>query len=276
MIEFYETSYDMASKRNADMEPILFGHEDCCPSHAYGPTVRPYHLFHFITRGRGLLTIDGSTFQLGEGDAFLIPADLSSYYEASRDDPWSYFWMGITGIRSTQYVRQILDLVPERYVLRGIDTRPYAEAISRVSGLSGTNAANYFQAKLAMDDVFFHLTLDVPELLSARYSPSLATRAKAYLEARYSEKLSIHEVASVFAVHPNHLSRVFQNEYQCSPKQYLMGLKLEKARQMLTETDLPVTYIASLLGFEDHRAFSRSFKKYIGLPPSYFRKEQDI
>ena len=35
MIEFYETSYDMAAKRNADMEPILFGHEDCTPSHAY-------------------------------------------------------------------------------------------------------------------------------------------------------------------------------------------------------------------------------------------------
>ena len=164
--------------------------------------------------------------------------------------------------------------MPERYVLRGLTVAPYAEAIDRVSGLSGTNAANYFQAKRAMDEVFFHLTTELPGLLSARYIPTLAARAKAYLEARYSEKLSIREIAEEFAVHPNHLSRVFQNEYQCSPKQFLMKLKLEKARQMLAETDMPVAYVASLLGFEDHRAFSRSFKRYYGIPPSSCRREQ--
>ena len=63
----------MASKLNADLEPILFGHEDCRPSHAYGPTIRGYHLFHFITRGCGNVEIVGCTFSLGAGDAFLIP-----------------------------------------------------------------------------------------------------------------------------------------------------------------------------------------------------------
>lgn len=273
MIEFYETSYDMAGKRNADMEPILFGQEDCLPSHAYGPAIRPYHLFHFITRGCGMLQIDGKSFQLGAGDAFLIPAELASTYAASRETPWSYFWMGITGLRAAQYVQQILDLAPERYVLRGLDTARYAAPISRAARLSGTNAANYFQAKLAMDEVFFCLASELPELRSARYTPSLAARAKAYLEARYSEKLSIGEVAEHFCVHPNHLSRAFRSEYDCSPKQFLTELKLEKARQMLTETNTPVSLVASLLGFEDQHAFSRSFKNHYGFPPTACRKE---
>lgn len=274
MIEFYETSYDMASKRNADMEPILFGHEDCAPSHAYGPTMRPYHLFHFITRGCGMVQIDGRNYTLGVGDAFLIPAEQISYYEASRTQPWTYYWMGITGLRADQYVQQILDLAPERYILRGLKTKELAVPIGQVTRLSGTNAANYFQAKRAMDDVFYHLASELPGMLSTRYAPSLAMRVKAYLEARYSERFSIGEVADHFGVHPNHLSRCFHDEYQCSPKQFLTALKLEKARQMLTETDMSVTLVASLLSFDDQHAFSRSFKKYYGTPPSACRKDQ--
>ena len=271
MIEFYETSYDMASKLNADLEPILFGHEDCRPSHAYGPTIRGYHLFHFITRGCGIVEIGGCSFSLGAGDAFLIPAETAAYYEASRETPWSYYWMGITGLRASQYVQQILDLSPERYILRGLDVQKIAGPIERVSCLSGTNAANYFMARLAMDEVFSCLASELPGMCSARYTPSLAARARAYLEARYTEKLSISEVADHFGVHPNHLSRSFQNEYQCSPKQLLMELKLEKSRQMLTETDTPITLIASLLGFDDQHAFSRSFKKHYGISPAACR-----
>lgn len=275
MIEFYETSYDMAAKRNADMEPILFGREDCASSHAYGPTMRPYHLFHFITRGSGMVRIDGGSFTLGAGDAFLIPAEQAAYYEASRAQPWTYYWMGIAGLRADQYVRQILDLAPEHYILRGLKTNELAVSIGNAARLSGTNAANYFQAKRAMDEVFYHLASELPGMLSTRYTPSLAQRVKAYLEARYSEKVAISEVADHFGVHPNHLSRCFNREYQCSPKQFLTELKLEKARQMLTETDMPVTLVASLLNFEDQHAFSRSFRKHYGFPPSACRKRSE-
>lgn len=271
MIEFYETSYDMASKRNADMEPILFGYEHCQPSHSYGPTIRAYHLFHFVTHGCGMLRIDGRSFALEAGDAFLIPAEQVAYYEASRTDPWVYHWVGVTGLRASQYVRQIMDLTAERYVLRGLDIGRYAAAIDRAAELTGTNAVNYFQSKLALDEVFLYLAAELPGLRSTRYVPSLASRVKAYLEARYSEKLTIGEVAEQFGVHPNHLSRAFRQEYQLSPKQFLMNLKLEKSRQMLMETDTPLTLIASLLGFEDQHAFSRSFKNHYGISPSLCR-----
>ena len=126
-----------------------------------------------------------------------------------------------------------------------------------------------------MDDVFYHMASELPGMMSTRYTPSLAMRIKAYLEARYSERFSIGEVADHFGVHPNHLSRCFREEYQCSPKQFLTALKLEKARQMLTDTDMSVTLVASLLSYDDQHAFSRSFKKYHGIPPNACRKDQN-
>ena len=272
MIEFYETTYDLASKQNADMEAILFGQEDCAPSHSYGPTLRPYHLFHFVTRGRGSLQIDGARYEIGAGDAFLIPAEQLANYEASEQDPWSYSWAGLTGLRAARYVRQILTIASERYVLRGLDTEKYAASIKKAAYLEGTNAINYFRSEIALCELFCYFASDLSELGHSGYTPSLAARIKFYLDAKYTEKLRLGEVAAQFHIHPNHLSRVFREEFDIAPKHYLMELKLQKSVQMLLETDVSVALIAASLGFEDQHAFSKAFKKYRGVSPTDYRK----
>lgn len=272
MIEFYETTYDLASKKTADMEAILFGREDCAPSHAYGPTLRPYHLFHFVTKGHGILQIDGKTFELGDGDAFLIPAEQMSYYEASATEPWSYSWAGLTGLRAAQYVRQIMTAAPERYVLRGLDTKKYAASIDKAASLQGTSAGNYFCAEIVLYELFSFFASDLPQLNDGEHTPALSARVKFYLDAKYTEKLRIDELAARFGVHPNHLSRAFRERYDVSPKQYLQTLKLEKAALMLGTTDTPVALIAESLGFDDQHAFSKLFKKYWGVSPMEYRK----
>ena len=272
MIEFYETTYDLAAKKNADMEAVLFGREDCAPSHAYGPTLRPYHLFHFVTRGSGMLRIDGRTFSIAAGDVFLIPAEQMSYYEASAADPWSYSWAGLAGLRATQYIQQIMAAVPEQYVLRGLDTKKYAASIDRAAALQGASAANYFCAEITLYELFSYFASDLPTLSASGYAPSLAARVKFYLDAKYTEKLRIDALAERFGVHPNHLSRAFQEAYHISPKRYLQTLKLEKAAQMLAATNSPVALIAESIGFEDQHAFSKVFKKHHGISPMEYRR----
>lgn len=272
MIEFYETTYDLASKKNADMEAVLFGKEDCAPSHAYGPTLRPYHLFHFVTAGQGILQIDGSAFELSAGDAFLIPAEQMAYYEASAAEPWAYSWAGLTGLRAGQYVRQIMAVTPERYVLRHLDTKKYAASINKAAALQGTSAANYFCAEIVLYELFSYFAADLPGLNDGAHAPSLAARVKFYLDAKYIEKLRIDELAERFGVHPNHLSRAFRERYGISPKQYLQTLKLEKASLMLATSDMPVALIAESLGFDDQHAFSKLFKKHWNISPMDHRK----
>ena len=70
--------------------------------------------------------------------------------------------------------------------------------------------------------------------------------------------------------------RVFHASYGISPKQYLLKLKMDKAAQMLVSTEMPVALIAEALGFEDQHVFSRAFKKYWGVSPMLYRKEQGI
>ena len=275
MKEFYETTYGFANKQGADLEAVLFGQEDCAPSHAYGPTLRPYHLFHFVTRGRGRLEIDRRRFEIGAGSAFLIPAERISYYEASGVEPWSYAWVGFTGQRAARYVQQLLDALPERYVLRNLEIRKYAAAIETAAELKGNGAVNYFTSEKILYELFSYLTADIAALGLFTDSHTLASRIKFYLDTKFMEKLRLEELADYFDIHPNHLSRVFREAYGVAPKQYLNRLKLEKSARMLLDTDAPVALIAESIGFEDQHIFSRAFKTFWGVSPTDYRKNKN-
>ena len=274
MTEYYETTYDLVSKKNADLEAILFGYEDCKPSHAYGPTLRPYHLFHFVTEGEGMLQIDSRNFRVSAGDAFLIPAEQMSYYQASATDPWSYSWVGITGLRALQYVRQILTITPEHFVIRGLQTEKYAVPIRKAAEMKGTCAGNYFHSEMVLYELFSYFATDLPGLENVDTAPSLASQIKFFLDAKYMERLRIESLAEHFGVHPNHFSRLFREAYGMSPKQYLQKMKLEKAAMMLETTDMPVALISESLGFDDQHAFSKTFKKYWEISPRDFRQKR--
>ena len=272
MIEYYETTFDMSVKHNSDLEPILFGFEDCRPGHSYGPTIRSYHLFHFVTGGKGRLEIGGDRFDLKAGDIFLIPADRAAYYEASRSEPWSYSWMGLTGIRAETIVDMILRTVPESYVLRDKDTGRYAEPIRSAAVLKGNTLQNYFLSQACLMSVLSFLTEEIGSLSGGDHGITLAGRIRSFLDAKYTERMKLSDAAEYFHIHPNHLSRIFREEYGISPKHYLLEKKIERSEQMLSGSDLPVAEIAMLLGFDDQHAFSRMFRKYRGVSPSGFRK----
>ena len=71
---------------------------------------------------------------------------------------------------------------------------------------------------------------------------------------------------------PNYLNQLFRDKFGVSPKQYLTRLKLDKAKNLLSSTDLPVVMIAASLGFPDQLSFSRAFKGKVGMPPTAYRK----
>ena len=88
----------------------------------------------------------------------------------------------------------------------------------------------------------------------------------------YAEKLILKAIAKKFGIHPNYLTRIFHEKFHLSLKQYIMQLKLKKARSLLITTELSISIIASSLGFDDQLAFSRTFKKEFSISPSMYRK----
>ena len=95
-----------------------------------------------------------------------------------------------------------------------------------------------------------------------------------YIQFNYSHDISVDDIAKAVGVSRSHLYRAFQAVYGCSPSEYLIRCRLQRARQLLSATALPVGTVAASAGFEDPLYFSRLFRQRTGQSPSAWRESR--
>lgn len=102
---------------------------------------------------------------------------------------------------------------------------------------------------------------------------TIASRAAIFLEENCGSDLSISEMAKELDCSDRHLRRVFMDEYEVSPVEYLQTCRLLLSKNLLTETNLSITDIAMASGFGSLRRFNELFKEKYRLSPTKFRKQ---
>ncbi|MFC3031530.1 helix-turn-helix domain-containing protein [Pseudoalteromonas fenneropenaei] len=94
----------------------------------------------------------------------------------------------------------------------------------------------------------------------------------ATMQADLCQTLSLQHYANIACLSLTQFKLVFKQSTGCSASHYLTQLKMEKAKALLTHTDMPISLIAEQLGYQNHSAFSRRFCLYFAQPPSAFRR----
>ena len=104
-------------------------------------------------------------------------------------------------------------------------------------------------------------------------TPSWVFTVKELLYDRYSDEISLKEIASQINIHPVYLCRQFPFYFHCSFREYIRKIRIEKAVQLILNSGLhSFTKIAYTCGFADQSHFIRTFKKNVGITPLAFRK----
>ncbi|WP_313805484.1 AraC family transcriptional regulator [Sphingobium sp.] len=85
---------------------------------------------------------------------------------------------------------------------------------------------------------------------------------------------SLEEMAAQAGVTPAHFCRIFKKATGVSPHQYVMRARLDRAQQMLEQSDTPMATIAEALGFTSQSHFTRAFRQFAGETPSDFRRRR--
>jgi YesN/AraC family two-component response regulator len=111
------------------------------------------------------------------------------------------------------------------------------------------------------------------DLHTALPGANVADQAAAYLRTRYKEDIKAQTLGEVLNFHPVYIARCMQREFGCSPFEYLMKYRLEQAKLLLLQTDLPIALIGDNVGFHQPSYFSSSFLKYEGLTPRAYRNK---
>lgn len=96
-------------------------------------------------------------------------------------------------------------------------------------------------------------------------------RARALIDADYSQPLDLDELARAAHFSRFHFLRAFRRAFKATPHEYLTRKRIERAKQLLAESELTVTEICFDVGFESLGSFSTLFHKQVGWSPSIYR-----
>ena len=96
-------------------------------------------------------------------------------------------------------------------------------------------------------------------------------RAKDLVDARYHEPLDVPALARAAFVSPAHFSRQFRRTFGETPHQYLLTRRLERAAELLRNTDHSVADICLTVGLQSVGSFTTSFRRLYGVSPTAYR-----
>ena len=102
---------------------------------------------------------------------------------------------------------------------------------------------------------------------------ALVGKIKDYIDAHYQEDLKPGTLAEWAKISESKLRAIFSKELRTNFTNYLLDIRLEKAREMLKASDEFIIDIAMKVGFNDPKYFSKLFKKKFGLTPQEFKEK---
>lgn len=230
-----------------------------------GPMVRNMYLLHYIEKGKGTYTVNGKTYHLKKGDVFAIYPDNIVEYQADKDDPWSYCWVGFRGSTAAEYYERI-GVIYENPILR-LENDEFPKSVRRCVEYAKINKNNLSQIRL---------TAYLLEVLSSfeqggKETEKTAENAIMYMENNCREKILPSDVAEYLGMEYSSFYRMFKRETGLSPEKYLNNIKIEQAKKFI-EAGFSFKEIPEYVGISDVYYFFKLFKKVTGLTPSEYRK----
>lgn len=99
----------------------------------------------------------------------------------------------------------------------------------------------------------------------------IITRADAYIHAHFRENISREDVAAVACITPNYLSKQFRSKKGMNLREYINNIRIEEAKRLLLTTNLSVSDVAGMVGYDNISYFSTVFRKRTGISPVDWR-----
>ena len=99
-------------------------------------------------------------------------------------------------------------------------------------------------------------------------------RVREYVQLHLNESINLSMLAAVAGLSMHHFAREFKQSAGVTPHHYLIQKRIERAQQMLAQTDLSLAEIAYAIGFSDQGHLARHFRGLLGTTPREFRRSQ--
>lgn len=259
------------------------------------------HEILFIEKGALTFTIDNHIYEAKEGDILLIPPriphSIKTHSQTRLTQPHIHFDFEYRDDFSKVYIcfRVVDNLDPDAHLFREnywaklelpyfihlaqplVKEKILALINDIISLQSSKNLCDMFLSKYKLSQIIFLLIQNTSTKLTnqidnqTRYD-EIYELTNLYIEKNILGFLDLAELSKIVGYSKNYVSTLYKNKFGISPTLKHMTLKMEKAKDYITQKNVAIKEIADLLGYPSISDFSRAFKKYFHTPPNTFRK----
>ena len=221
-----------------------------------------------LSGGSEYIFADGESIPLMPGEIALIPAAAAYRMRALGDSPFEHYTVNFISDPDT-----FPEWIPraKMYVLRPKDTALYLARFDELAECWRRMRTGYrMQAKARLLTILSdYLTESMTQSIDpGAYSRTLP--AKRMIETRYSEPLSLEQLADACGMCKGSFRRAFSAVYNQSPVAYLLNLRIEKSKELLL-LGLSLDDVARETGFSDVNYFCRIFRRRMGMTAREYR-----
>ena len=132
------------------------------------------------------------------------------------------------------------------------------------------NQPHISQLKQKMEQILL-LYMEQLKKQQEKKEENVVKKAQEHIEKHCSEQLLLSDIAAQFHLHPNYFSSLFKKQLDMTVRDYILQLRMTKAKELMKDSSLKLLDIALAVGYEDAAHFNRAFKNVTGVSPSVYR-----
>lgn len=235
---------------------------------AIGQNVHP----HLIIKGSGNFHSQAGDFRFTAGDMFCVWPGVAYEFSEDEDDPWELYAMRIEGPGNTDIARR-MGFGPDNPYCRPLNTPRVKHAYCAMFNYWGRRQRDPHEG-LAM---FHRLIVCVHHKDNAvcgkRSNRMIFREALALIESLLEAGINVTELSGRLGVNRTELWRIFKAEAGMTVIEWIQKARIEKAKTILKQTNLKISAVAGMCGFNEEKHFLRSFRQQAGLTPTQWRRK---
>ncbi len=233
-------------------------------------------LICYTLGGEGDLVVNGSTVHCRKYDCACVDCRKSPNFRAFPGQPWECAFVRINGRFKSDLFPGLCALIRDRgqvMLTFGAGAR-FRSIIWELFSMRTENNIhseslyNHLLLGLFLElDMAVTLASDKPAII-----PDVIIALQNFLDKNYSSDITLDLLARTFSVSKFHMSREFKRCIGRSPIDYLIDVRIDRAKTLLNDTNRPIADICQLVGIPNPNHFLYLFKEREGITPSAFRK----
>ncbi len=261
------------SPQNDSISVIEVGHSSPPAGYSSLKNKRDVYVLHYVYQGKG--TFLGMPLEAPCG--FLMTPEELQYYSVSPDPSvpqWEQYWIMFKGSNVREFLQNAgFSLSPHIFSVNNIkrEWNVFAD-LFRTENYLEINDSLYMLSVLFNIFSLHAVSNAVSEESMQGYS-TYVRGALAYIKDFYTLNICENDIAKAVHISTKYLHKLFRDEVGTPPMKYLNTYRIKCARKLLLNSNLPVSQVASHVGFNDANYFCRVFQRFNdGISPLQYRK----